>query len=307
MQIKLLVFLSILLVFFIDYDIELDLIQPIYVIGSLFENMDSITIQNKTYLFNKGTFPLSHFTNVTPNTDNKIKIDNNISDEQNQSIVGIDETVQNTPSNSNSANFSSSFDSGITANESNFWTMNVSDWISIVIGIIALVASLPSLLGIIISHLYKPNVDILIVAPPSGNNMGNSHYTHDQQVRWSDLKFLNIRNFTSRTFRIEIQINTKEPWKENPATARFFPHNGIGKGYPFNEGFWIKTDYMEFAGGGHVMGLIFPYTPEPNENTISITVNLKINLSEFGFPSFYGEINLKPIKSIFRVVTDSIK
>lgn len=293
----------ILLIILFNYNNDSDLFQTIFAIQSLLENMDSLTIQNKSYLYYKGTFPLSHFSNVTPTTDNKVKINNDVIDEQDNSKIGINGPTQNMRGNSNSTNLFIPLDSNTTINYDNtFWTINISDWIAIVLGAIALVASLPSLVGLVIYHLYRPNIDILIVAPPSTNSEHNTHYEHNQEIMWSDLRFINIRNFTKRTFRIETKVATKEPLERTPNTVRLFPHSGLGKGFPFNEGFWTKTEPMDFPGGGGGMGLTFPYISESKENMITITVNPRINLSEFGFPSFYGEISLKPIEAIFRIV-----
>jgi hypothetical protein len=64
------------------------------------------------------------------------------------------------------------------------------------------------------------------------------------------------------------------------------------KGYPFEGGFWIKTNIMDFPGGGHgVMSFLFPYVPKQMDNIIDIIVYSKVNISEFDFTSFYGEIS----------------
>lgn len=175
-----------------------------------------------------------------------------------------------------------------------FWNLRITDYISIILGLIALVAIIPYLINLFFAQFYKPKIEAFI--PPS------FHYEKSAKVKWSDLSNLtNFRNNTLRRFTIEIEIIMDRSWPDNPAAAGVYPFSGLKGGYPLQGGFWRKTNSRDFPGGGGIMALSFPFQPQQEECHLEIVIYPRMHLSEFGFPRYFGEVYLRPIREIFRV------
>ena len=181
----------------------------------------------------------------------------------------------------------------------NFWKISISDLISLCLGAIAIWASLPSIVSQFLSHFYKPKLEAFI--PP------RFFYTENESILWSELDtHINIRNSTLRTFQLVIEIIIDKPWVLKTNAQGLYPHQGLKGGYPLRSGFWIKTDEISLSGNG-TMAILFPYIPKQEEAILEIVIHPKIHLSQFRFPSNYGEVYLKPIYEVFRIKKDGNK
>jgi hypothetical protein len=175
-------------------------------------------------------------------------------------------------------------------NRINFWTISLSDIISLFLGIVAFIAALPTIIGFFVSHFYKPNIEVFF--PPK------FHYEKDVRVKWDGLKNPNVRNNTSRIFQVELEIISLRPWQVDPKMQVRFPHAGLRKEIPGKGGFWRKTNSFELSSQ---MSFTFPLIPEQQDNNIRLIIHPRIKLAEFGFPSFYGEILLRSLEFTFMI------
>lgn len=173
-------------------------------------------------------------------------------------------------------------------NPNDFWNISISDIVSLFLGIVAFIAALPTIIGFFISHIYKSKIEIFF--PPK------FHYEKDAKVKWNGLENPNVRNNKNKVFQVELEIISLQPWQINPRMQNMFPHGGLRKEVQGKGGFWRKTNRFELSSQ---MSFIFPLIPVQQHNIIRIIIYPRIKLSEFGFPSFYGEISLRSIEFTF--------
>jgi hypothetical protein len=182
-------------------------------------------------------------------------------------------------------------------NSAGFWNLKVTDYISIILAIVALIATIPYLVNLGFAQFYKPKLEAFI--PPS------FRYEKNAKVKWSDLNNgINFRNNTLRRFTIEVEISMDKAWPLIPSGERLYPLSGLKGGYPLQGGFWRKTNSWDLPGGGGSLALSFPFNPQQENCSLEITIYPRMHLSEFGFPRYFGEVFLRPIRERFRVVAE---
>jgi len=181
--------------------------------------------------------------------------------------------------------------------------------ISLIISIVALIASLPHLSKFLVYHFYKPKLEVFF--PPSNKDKVKwSEIVERTEIKWSELATeergkinpLNVRSKDKRALSIEIEFIIDKPWKLKQDMEKYFAKRGLGGGYPLQDGFWYRTISFHLAGYS-LMGLAFPFEPHPEECSLEIIIYPKVHLSEFGFPRYFGDVDLKPIKKVFKIKT----
>ncbi len=181
--------------------------------------------------------------------------------------------------------------------------------ISLIISLVALIASLPHFSKFLVYHFYKPKLEVFF--PPSDKDKIEwSEIVERTEINWSELATkergkinpLNIRIKDKRALSIEIEFIIDKPWKLKHNMEKYFAKKGLGGGYPLQGGFWYRTISFHLAGYSS-MSLAFPFEPQPEECSLEIIIYPKVHLSEFGFPRYFGDVDLKPIKKVFKIKT----
>lgn len=179
--------------------------------------------------------------------------------------------------------------------------------ISLIISVIALIASLPHLSKFFVYHFYRPKLEVFFPSPKE-DKMKWSDIVERTEIKWSELTAkegerinpLNILSKDKRTLSIEIEFIINKPWKLKQNMRKYFAKKGLRGGYPLQGGFWYRTRSFQLA--GYIsMGLAFPFEPQPEECSLGFIIYPKIHLSEFGFPRYFGDVDLKPVKKIFKI------
>jgi hypothetical protein len=191
----------------------------------------------------------------------------------------------------------------------NFWNITFSDilssvgdtlsnlnpeTISLILGIFALIVSIPNAIIFFVGHFYKPKIEAFF-AP-------SFQFEKNAKIIWSQLNntLIQVRNNTSRNLLIEIEVITEKPWQHNPDASALILYSGLKGGYPLKGAFWVKTKVLDIPGNSG-NGFTFPLIPQQENNLLEIIIHPRIKLSEFKFPTFYGEVYLNPIKEKFTI------
>ena len=181
--------------------------------------------------------------------------------------------------------------------------------ISLVISILALIASLPYLSKFFVYHFYNPKLEIFF---PSSNKdkMKWFEIVKKTEINWSELNIkekrgeiipLNIRLKDKRTLSIKIDFIIDKPWKLKQDMGKYFTNIGLRGGYPSKVGFWYRTiSFLLYPYS--VMGINFPFEPQPEECSLEVVIYPTVHLSEFGLPRYFGDVDLKPIKKVFKII-----
>jgi len=180
--------------------------------------------------------------------------------------------------------------------------------ISLIITLVALIASLPYLSKFFVYLVYRPQLEIFF--PPPNEIKMRAEIVERTEIKWSELttgkrgKFnpLNIHLKDKRALNIEIKFIIDKPWKLKENMKKYFTEDGLVGGYPQKGGFWYKSKSFHLSGYS-TLSLAFPFKPQPEECSLEVIVYPKIHLSEFRLPRYFGDVNLKPIKKIFKIVT----
>jgi hypothetical protein len=177
----------------------------------------------------------------------------------------------------------------------NFWSFRVSDVISLVLAALAGWLTIPPIL---VGTFYRPKLEVYIGRP-------GIHYGKDSTVEWSELNHPNIgigiTNKESRSFRIEIQINTDNFWPTKPRWRVHFPSGGLRGGYPLKGGFYVKSVSSELPGNAGV-NFGFPLEANQQVHLLEIVIYPHVILSEFKLPRYLGVVDLNPIRTSFKIV-----
>ena len=180
--------------------------------------------------------------------------------------------------------------------------------ISLIISVVALIASLPYLSKFFVYYLYKSKLEVFF-PPPNKGKMKWSDIVKRTEIKWSELTTkeginnpLNIRNKDKRALSIEIKFIIDKPWKLKQGLEKYFAKRGLGGVCPLQGGFWYRTRSFHLA-GYNLMALDFPFKPQPEECSLEIIIYPKIHLSELGFPRYFGDVDLKPFKKVFKIKT----
>jgi hypothetical protein len=170
------------------------------------------------------------------------------------------------------------------------WNLSSTEVISLVLGIFAFIISLPNAIVFFVGYFYNAKIEAFF--PPS------FRYEKGSKIIWSNLNnsYIQVRNNKPKNFHIEIEIITEKAWQ--PETPNWFPHSRLKGGYPLRGGIWYRTESHDLPGNSQ-SAIKFPLTPKQENNTLEIIIHIKMRLSEFKFPAFYGEITLNPIKEKF--------
>lgn len=166
--------------------------------------------------------------------------------------------------------------------------------ITIVALILSLIAAFPIISRFLIYFFYKPSLDIYFPPPERGFVVKYSEiFTEKGETP------LNIHNRDEkRDIQIEIEFVASKPVKIRSERMKDFAKIGLrGK---LKGGFTFRTKPL-YLPGYSTVGLSFPFEPFNEEYTLEITAHIRMKMSEFGFPIFFGEVNLKPIRKMFTV------
>ena len=119
--------------------------------------------------------------------------------------------------------------------------------ISLIISIVALIASLPHLSKFLVYHFYKPKLEVFF--PPSNKDKVKwSEIVERTEIKWSELATeergkinpLNVRS-KDKALSIEIEFIIDKPWKLKHNIEKYFTKKGLGGRYPLQSGFWYRT------------------------------------------------------------------
>lgn len=162
---------------------------------------------------------------------------------------------------------------------------------SIILALIALIAALPNLVKMGVYYLYKPKLELFFPPPNRLDKIG-----------WSELKGtpLNIRNRSLKFLTVEVEYISDKPLNLRGDVGRSIVESGLTGGYPLKGGFWFRTKSLHLA-GNLVLAHTFPFEASSEDCSLEVKVYPTISLSEFGFPRYFGHVELKPIKKEFQI------
>ena len=121
--------------------------------------------------------------------------------------------------------------------------------ISLIISVVALIASLPHLSKFLVYHFYKPKLEVFF--PPSNKDkMEWSEIVERTEIKWSEIATeergkinpLNVRSKDKRDLSIEMEFIIDKPWKLKQDIEKYFAKRGLGSG------FWYRTRSFHLAG-----------------------------------------------------------
>lgn len=166
---------------------------------------------------------------------------------------------------------------------------------SIILSLVALISALPNLIKFATYYLYQPKIEAFF---PSPNRSPNGL----DKVRWSELKRtpLNIRHKNLRSLTIEVEYISNNFLDLRRDLGKTIIESGLTGGYPLKSGFRYKTESFPI-GGNSLLALTFPFEPYSEECSLEVVIHPTIPLSEFGFPRYFGHVELKPIKKAFKI------
>jgi len=177
---------------------------------------------------------------------------------------------------------------------------NLSLVIGIVALVIAIIASLPTLSKFFIYHFYHPNLEVFFPPTNTTNVTNYPDLVNRKELKWYELRVLNIRNKDLKALNAKIEFVVDKPWKLKPGKEENYPEGGLAGGYPLEGGFWFRSKSYYLAANS-LMGITFPLIAQPEKCSLKIIIYPKIHLSEFGLPRYFGEVDLKPIKKEYRI------
>jgi len=158
--------------------------------------------------------------------------------------------------------------------------------LSLVSFILSLVASSPIISRFLIYYLYEPMMEIYLSPPlPSFREVSELNMSI---VLKSGVQILNLDH--KHDLQIRIEFISSKPLKPKLSSIEG-SLSGRGFRYVITESFYVP------ARG--TLCLTFPFEPYSEKFTLEVIVYARIKLSEFGFPVFFGEVDLRPIRRKF--------
>lgn len=170
--------------------------------------------------------------------------------------------------------------------------------IEIIFGMVTLLASLPILAKYGIYYLYTPDIDI---------------YFEDRTcpLFWSELEStgINFNNSDDKRYKIAYEIRINRGWEYDTEETNKQYHTQIREGWQthrreqFGErDIILSKDTSQVQTQWGIPR--FPLTPEEESAIVDILVFPRTELSEFGFPGFFPEIELKPVRKRCYITDD---
>jgi len=172
-------------------------------------------------------------------------------------------------------------------------TRKVTRWnvLTIIALLISVLASFPILSKFYIYYSYAPPLDITI---------GSFNTT----IPWSQIYGPNgsiagiaiINKDVDRDMTVQMEIKVNDTVQLRPNMQNYFETVPTRNGFMFR---LITSLYLPANGGG---GPTFPFEPLDASLKIDITVYPTMKMSEFGLPTFFGDVELQSFTKEFIVV-----
>ncbi len=167
--------------------------------------------------------------------------------------------------------------------------------IPLLISSLALIAGLPSLTKLLVYLFYDPDLEIFFPPPDVDKN----------KIYWSEItpksegnreveKPLNIRSKNQRTLSYQIEFKSDKALDLQRLERKLYKVSLIGGG-----GFSFRRHNSRRLPKKTTGALAVPFQPENEKCKLKIVLHPKIHLSEFGFPKYFGEVDLNPITKSF--------
>ncbi len=160
--------------------------------------------------------------------------------------------------------------------------------------IISLIAASPILARFLIYSFYKPKLDIFFTTSDEKTVIKTSEIFGEKGET-----SLNIRNKDKkRDMYIELHYITSKPVEIRMEVLKYVTGQElVGK---LKRGFRTITK-SDFLPGASVLGPLYLFKPYAEEYTLEVVAYTKMKMSEFGFPIFFGEVDLKPVSEFFTI------
>lgn len=162
---------------------------------------------------------------------------------------------------------------------------------SALLSILALLGSSPFWARIYMHYRYSPDIELSL--PP--NDEGN-------QREWNDLyneevsPIISVNNQTAKTFSLHLEFYAEHA--SDIIDDRKVIDFGLSE-----RGFRVVTEEFKL-GSNNLRTTPFPLAPHSFPCEIEVDVVPKVNLSEFGFPPFFGSVELQPRRFKYTIVND---
>lgn len=160
--------------------------------------------------------------------------------------------------------------------------------------IISLIAASPILARFLIYSFYKPKLDIFFPTSEKRTVIKTSEIFGEKGE-----SPLNIRNNDKKhDMYIELHYITSKPVEIRMEALKLITGQElVGK---LKGGFRTITR-SQFLPGLSVFSPLHLFNPYTEEYTLEVIAYTKMKMSEFGFPIFFGEVDLKPVSEFFTI------
>lgn len=163
---------------------------------------------------------------------------------------------------------------------------------------ISLLVGLPTLTKYAVYYWHTPDIEI------SFENRGCPLF-------WLELMDtgINFHNKNSVRYKIEYEIRVNRVWEyDSEEVNREYHTQTRGKWHVHRKEEFAQRDIILSEDTDDVVTqwavARFPLTPQAEPATVEIVVHPTVEASEFGFPEFFGEMDLRPVKKKCDVTND---
>ena len=166
----------------------------------------------------------------------------------------------------------------------------LSLYLSLVALTIALVVGSPTLARFVLYFFYHPSIKVFW-ADQQRANMG--------ELIDSVQASLNVQNRTKREFEFTIELQTSAAVTARPLALSPSSPSLIGGTGTFRFRWWTNVRQLPGLAGA---GIRFPFKAHSSDYQLQIVLHLKLRMTEVKLPTFFGDVDLKPIRKTFTVV-----